>query len=764
MSIILVWKRVCLFLAFLAGFSASELHAQFGGCSCFGPNPKPFGSCLYREVFEGNLGQPPSDAYPDNFPGPAAFVPGVELGDESPIDVILVADLFSGKAYRYRYVPNFPISNIARIGDVVSSPNAGAANVTGLTYDASEGLLYWATGNEIWTTDSLGENGAMQGTVNMEALAEFVRGTGATDIVTGSLGGIAFHEGTRTLWGVDIVNDLYFEMSTTGDIGSSPRFFFSPLRGPGGAFGNDLAYVANEDGEFLDIPVGSLSDGRPSRVMRVYASDGDGFSVGDQYGAMYLLDDEVSSPEFVTGIVHWPNSCQAGNDSQILLDYRPGSPRIIEVPGSPPSEGTLVDLSCTQIDESTAQLAWSQGLAYVGLTIRRRPMDGEEFTDVATLGPDDLEYVDMQVAPGSYEYEFEVDGDGATQTCRLNLGRGAARGNQALSITTPFAVATTNDRVVVADLVSGQAELLDLNLNPVSTLDSPFDDAGLVVGIGFNSDNDSLYWLQRGDRSHWLLQTDLSGTPQGDLVFVDTPHAFTSEYQLGDLSYDGRNGVFWTIDRVTRSIFPISPDGTIPEPFFSAATLPTLPAEMATSGGFAVAGSGAEFSSVTVDLPVGVPGRLDDYVRVTIDTTNEQVTEDFRFGLVPPVESAAPGSVALSAAGSTYVSTIDTARIYQLDLTQEELPSFQRGDANNDGDLNISDPSSILNFLFGLSPVAPPCDAAADASGDDLIDISDAIALFEYLFNGGAQPPPPFGCGVDPTTTLSCNASTCQGT
>ena len=167
---------------------------------------------------------------------------------------------------------------------------------------------------------------------------------------------------------------------------------------------------------------------------------------------------------------------------------------------------------------------------------------------------------------------------------------------------------------------------------------------------------------------------------------------------------------------------------------------------------------------MTVDLPVGVPGRLEDYVRVTIDTTNEQVTEDFRFGLVPPVESAAPGSVALSAAGSTYVSTIDTARVYQLELTQEELPSFQRGDANNDGDLNISDPSSILNFLFGLSPVAPPCDAAADASGDDLIDISDAIALFEYLFNGGSQPPPPFGCGVDPATTLSCNASTCQGT
>ncbi|MBI4586313.1 MAG: metallophosphoesterase [Planctomycetes bacterium] len=72
--------------------------------------------------------------------------------------------------------------------------------------------------------------------------------------------------------------------------------------------------------------------------------------------------------------------------------------------------------------------------------------------------------------------------------------------------------------------------------------------------------------------------------------------------------------------------------------------------------------------------------------------------------------------------------------------------SFQRGDANEDGELGLSDPIAILLYLF--RGAAPPCLAAADvdASGEILID--DAIALLIYLYLGGLPPASPFpACG-----------------
>lgn len=87
------------------------------------------------------------------------------------------------------------------------------------------------------------------------------------------------------------------------------------------------------------------------------------------------------------------------------------------------------------------------------------------------------------------------------------------------------------------------------------------------------------------------------------------------------------------------------------------------------------------------------------------------------------------------------------------------LPMFRRGDANGDGQYDISDAIGILSFLF-LGASAPPCMDGADVNDDGKIDVSDAVSFLAWRFLGGTQPAPPYPeCGHDPTTDeLTCES------
>ena len=95
---------------------------------------------------------------------------------------------------------------------------------------------------------------------------------------------------------------------------------------------------------------------------------------------------------------------------------------------------------------------------------------------------------------------------------------------------------------------------------------------------------------------------------------------------------------------------------------------------------------------------------------------------------------------------------------------ENECGSFRRGDANGDGQLDMSDGIATLGFLF-LGGLPPGCDDAADADDSGEIEITDAIYSFSYLFIGGPAPPAPgpFTCGFDPTSDgiFCCHTSPC---
>ncbi len=117
---------------------------------------------------------------------------------------------------------------------------------------------------------------------------------------------------------------------------------------------------------------------------------------------------------------------------------------------------------------------------------------------------------------------------------------------------------------------------------------------------------------------------------------------------------------------------------------------------------------------------------------------------------------------------------IDAARIQMMAMSAEEVrmnhelikigiavpPTpldkvpFHRGDPNDDGAINITDPIGILEFLFAGAGEPPGCLEAADVNNDGAVNITDPVGLLGFLFGGDGvvAPPGPVSepCGPDP--------------
>ena len=91
-------------------------------------------------------------------------------------------------------------------------------------------------------------------------------------------------------------------------------------------------------------------------------------------------------------------------------------------------------------------------------------------------------------------------------------------------------------------------------------------------------------------------------------------------------------------------------------------------------------------------------------------------------------------------------------------------PRFLRGDANDDGEVDISDSLFILGCKF-LGTGCPGCRDAGDLNDSGDMDISDAVHGLNFLFSGGPPPPHPGPetCGSDPTPDVlpDCSYSRC---
>ncbi|MEM7232971.1 MAG: PKD domain-containing protein [Planctomycetota bacterium] len=102
--------------------------------------------------------------------------------------------------------------------------------------------------------------------------------------------------------------------------------------------------------------------------------------------------------------------------------------------------------------------------------------------------------------------------------------------------------------------------------------------------------------------------------------------------------------------------------------------------------------------------------------------------------------------------GFTTLPVLKSSRVTILDPFSPPFPKFfLRGDADGNGNIDITDAIVLLNFLF-LGGVEPACLDAADTSDSGRVDISSPISILNFLFLGGGAPAVPFpNLGIDPT-------------
>lgn len=102
----------------------------------------------------------------------------------------------------------------------------------------------------------------------------------------------------------------------------------------------------------------------------------------------------------------------------------------------------------------------------------------------------------------------------------------------------------------------------------------------------------------------------------------------------------------------------------------------------------------------------------------------------------------------LNRISSFVVSRGETIRELLSPLDQR---SFIRGDANGDALVDISDSVKVLLYLF-VGTQAPECLDTADADDSGDVELTDAVFILQFLFQRGPPPPSPYPePGLDPT-------------
>jgi hypothetical protein len=134
----------------------------------------------------------------------------------------------------------------------------------------------------------------------------------------------------------------------------------------------------------------------------------------------------------------------------------------------------------------------------------------------------------------------------------------------------------------------------------------------------------------------------------------------------------------------------------------------------------------------------------------------------------PPEDPADPGTDpaggdVADGAGASLQDEADALALAEsavyFDVGEVHDASFLRGDANDDGQIDIVDPVFLLIHLF-RGGASSYCVDAADADDDGAVNLSDPILVLQVLFQGRSDMPAPYPeRGFDQTAdTLFCGS------
>jgi hypothetical protein len=203
----------------------------------------------------------------------------------------------------------------------------------------------------------------------------------------------------------------------------------------------------------------------------------------------------------------------------------------------------------------------------------------------------------------------------------------------------------------------------------------------------------------------------------------------TSEWAAEEAGKDASVELQWTVPIQAREVvvYGVKPNA------------PTGPRTVSVNGFEVVTllvgertGDSRESAPAVVERVIG-PALSSEGTTVSLDPTKEFDT------LRVEIKAA---NVAGHFDGASVAALAEVEVISRIARDSVPIVSFVRGDANCDGNLNITDAVTALNGLF-LGGGKPCCGTAMDANNDDVLNITDPIAILANLFLGSEPLPPP---------------------
>ncbi len=155
---------------------------------------------------------------------------------------------------------------------------------------------------------------------------------------------------------------------------------------------------------------------------------------------------------------------------------------------------------------------------------------------------------------------------------------------------------------------------------------------------------------------------------------------------------------------------------------------------------YSIPAGGAELVTLSITVKEGTPagsypihfGEAED------DGEEDDFKTDFEDSLGNPVYNHARREGTRIEDGSEYDDDGDDIQLTDGAIIVSILGDvnvFARGDANSDKKIDISDPVTILGYLFlGMNNVT--CEDACDSNDDGQLDLSDSVTMLHFLFSG----------------------------
>jgi Zn-dependent metalloprotease len=153
----------------------------------------------------------------------------------------------------------------------------------------------------------------------------------------------------------------------------------------------------------------------------------------------------------------------------------------------------------------------------------------------------------------------------------------------------------------------------------------------------------------------------------------------------------------------------------------------------------------ASLTIATFTLPEGTQSKAYSQQLITSGGTGTKTWSD-KNGNLPGSGLTLSASGLLSGTPSTIGTVSFTAAVIDIAGSSDERPfnlvvkePLLCGDADHDGQVNVSDAVYLINYIFGAGPGPTPPEAG-DPDCNGMVNVTDAVYLIAYIFGGGAVP------------------------